>query len=221
MISAKGFETYLESIYRATAVYVWGADCEIGTKELLEKKIKQFGKEHYKDLTVEKIEGRICADCSGLFTPISGMNITAQSYYDRCSVKGSVKQIPKNKKCLLFRKENGKVVHVSGYLGNGYLIEMWDGCEKRKFKESEWTYYGFPTWLEEQEDELVVGGTVKIKNAIRVYNNAFNAKNGKKALPYTYPSGTYYIFKINKLTGAVNITRTKGVAGAWVMLPEF
>ena len=76
-----------------------------------------------------------------------------------------------------------------------------------------------PDWLEEQEDELVVGGTVTIKDAISVYNNAFNAKNEKNALPYTYPSGTYYIFKINKLTGAVNITRTKGVAGAWVMLP--
>ena len=158
MISATGFENYLESIYRATAVYVWGADCEIGTKELLEKKIKQFGKEHYKDLTVEKIEGRICADCSGLFTPISDLNITAQSYYDRCSIKGSISQIPTNKKCLLFRKENGKVVHVAGYLGNGYLIEMWDGCEKRKFNASEWTYYGLPTWLEKQPDKLVVGG---------------------------------------------------------------
>ena len=218
MISAKGFETYLESVYRATAVYMWGADCEIGTKELLEKKIKQFGKENYTDLTVEKIEGRICADCSGLFTPISGLNITSQSYYDRCVEKGKIGQIPTNKKCLLFREEKGKVVHVAGYLGNGYLVEMWDGCERRKFFEDEWTYYGFPDWLEEQEDELVVDGTVKIANEINVYNNAFDAKKGKNALPYTYPSGTYFIYKIDKLTGAVNITRTKGVAGAWVIL---
>ena len=219
MISAKGFETYLESVYRATAIYMWGADCEIGTKELLEKKIKQFGKEHYRDLTVEKIEGRICADCSGLFTPISGQNITASNYYSKCKEKGKIGQIPSNKKCLLFREEKGKVVHVAGYLGNGYLIEMWDGCERRKFFEDEWTYYGLPDWLEEQEDELVVDGTVKIANEINVYNNAFDAKKGKNALPYTYPSGTYYIYKIDKLTGAVNITRTKGVAGAWVILP--
>lgn len=219
MISAKGFETYLESVYRATAVYMWGADCEIGTKELLEKKIKQFGKENYEDLTVEKIEGKICADCSGLFTPISCLNITSQSYYGRCVEKGRIGQIPTNKKCLLFREEKGKIVHVAGYLGNGYLIEMWDGCEKRKFKESEWTYYGLPDWLEEQEDELVVGGTVKITDSIDVFNTALDAKLGKNILPYTYQAGTYYIYKINKLTGAVNITKTKGTPGAWVILP--
>lgn len=219
MISAKGFKVYLESVYRATALYMWGADCEIGTKELFEKKIKQFGKENYEDLTVEKIEGRICADCSGLFTPISGLNITSQSYYDRCVEKGRIGKIPKNKKCLLFREERGKIVHVAGYLGNGYLIEMWDGCEKREFKESEWTHFGFPAWLEAQADELVVGGEIVLTDAIKVYNTAMDAKNGKNTLPFTYPAGTYYIYKIHKPTGAVNITKKKGTAGAWVILP--
>ena len=219
MISAKGFETYLESVYRATAVYMWGADCEIGTKELLENKKKQFGKSHYVDLTVDKIEGKICADCSGLFTPISGANITSKMYYDRCKEKGSIWNIPKDKKCLIFRREGESIVHVAGYLGNGYLIEMWDGCEKRKLKEIEWSFYGIPDFLEPQEDTLMVGGTVTIDKAINVYTNAYNAKRGKSALPFTYPSGTYYIYKIDKITGAVNITKKKGTAGAWVILP--
>ena len=96
---------------------------------------------------------------------------------------------------------------------------MYDDCEKRKFNVSEWTYYGLPTWLEEQPDEIVVGGTVRITSAIKVYNNASNAKKGKSELPFTYPAGTYYVYKIHKATGAVNITKTKGTPGAWVILP--
>ncbi len=219
MISVKGFVTFLETIFRATAIYVWGANVEIGTEELLERKKKLFGKEHYTDLTVEMIEGRLCADCSGLFAPISGYDDTAQGYYDKCVEKGRIGQIPKNKKCLLFREENGRKVHMAGYLGNGYLVEMWDGCENREFKESEWTHFGFPAWLEAQVDELVVGGEIVLTDAIKVYNTASDAKNGKNTLPFTYPSGTYYIYKIHEPTGAVNITKKKGTAGAWVILP--
>jgi len=219
MISAKGLVEYAESVYRATAVYMWGADGEIGTKELLETKSKVYGAEHYKTLTTGKIEGKFCYDCSGFLTPISGENITASNYYTKCKEKGSVWSIPKKKVCLIFRQEGTKIVHVAIYLGNGYLIEMWNGCEKRKFKEIEWSYYGLPTWLEEQPDEIVVGGTVRITSAIKVYNNASNAKKGKSELPFTYPAGTYYVYKIHKSTGAVNITKTKRTAGAWVMLP--
>lgn len=219
MISANGFVEYLETIFRATAIYFWGGNVEFGSKEMLEFKKKTYGKENYKDLTVEMIEGRLCADCSGLFAPISGYDDTAQGYYEKCVEKGRIGQIPKNKKCLLFREENGRKVHMAGYLGNGYLVEMWDGCEKREFKESEWTHFGFPAWLEAQVDELVVGGEIVLTDAIKVYNTAMDAKNGKNTLPFTYPSGTYYIYKIHEPTGAVNITKKKGTKGAWVMLP--
>ena len=219
MISANGFVEYLETIFRATAIYFWGGNVEFGSKELLEFKKKTYGKENYKDLTVEMIEGRLCADCSGLFAPISGYDDTAHGYYEKCLEKGRIGQIPRNKKCLLFREQNGRMVHMAGYLGNGYLVEMWDGCEKREFKESEWTHFGFPAWLETQVDELVVGGEIVLTDAIKVYNTASDAKNGKNTLPFTYPSGTYYIYKIHEPTGAVNITKKKGTAGAWVILP--
>ena len=219
MISANGFVEYLETIFRATAIYFWGGNVEFGSKEMLEFKKKVYGKEHYTDLTVEMIEGKLCADCSGLFAPISGYDDTAHGYYEKCVEKGRIGQIPRNKKCLLFREENGRKVHMAGYLGNGYLVEMWDGCEKREFKESEWTHFGFPAWLEAQVDELVVGGEIVLTDAIKVYNTASDAKNGKNTLPFTYPSGTYYIYKIHEPTGAVNITKTKGTKGAWVILP--
>ena len=219
MISVKGFVEYLETIFRATAIYVWGGNVEFGSKELLEFKKKTYGKENYTKITAEMIEGRLCADCSGLFAPISGYDDTAHGYYEKCVEKGKIGQIPRNKKCLLFREQNGRMVHMAGYEGNGYLVEMWDGCEKRKFKESEWTHFGFPAWLEAQVDELVVGGEIVLTDAIKIYNTASDAKNGKNILPFTYPSGTYYIYKIHEPTGAVNITRKKGTAGAWVILP--
>ena len=219
MISVKGFVEYLETIFRATAIYVWGGNVEFGSKELLEFKKKTYGKENYTKITAEMIEGRLCADCSGLFAPISGYDDTAHGYYEKCVEKGKIGQIPRNKKCLLFREQNGRMVHMAGYEGNGYLVEMWDGCEKRKFKESEWTHFGFPAWLEAQVDELVVGGEIVLTDAIKIYNTASDAKNGKNILPFTYPSGTYYIYKIHEPTGAVNITKKKGTAGAWVILP--
>lgn len=218
MISAAGFKTYLMGVYRATAIYVWGADCEIGTEELLKKKIEQFGAEHYRELSKSRVEGMICADCSGLFTPISGRNMTAQNYYDQCKYTGPAGELPKDKMCLLFRKQSGRIVHVAGYTGDGYLVEMWDGCERRKFKASEWTYYGFPTWLEEQSDNLKVGGTVYVRAESTVYNSAANAKAGINPCKFTYPAGTYYVYKIDKNTGSVNITKTKGKAGGWAML---
>ena len=218
MISAAGFKTYLLGVYRATAVYMWGADCEIGTEELLKKKIEQFGEEHYRELSKTRIEGKICADCSGLLTPVSGVNMTAQNYYDRCEITGPANDLPKDKACLLFRKQSGRVVHVAGYTGDGYLVEMWNGCERRKFKASEWTYYGFPTWLEEQPNNLQVGGTVYVRSESIVYSNAANAKAGVKPCKVKYPAGMYYVYKIDKKTGSVNITKTKSKAGGWVML---
>ena len=42
MITAKGYVRYCEMLFRAGAVYLWGGDGEIITKELLEKKKQWF-----------------------------------------------------------------------------------------------------------------------------------------------------------------------------------
>ena len=52
-----------------------------------------------------------------------------------------------------------------------------------------------------------------IVDKISVYTNANNAKNNKSSVG-TWSKGTYYIF--NEAYGMINITKTKGQAGAWI-----
>ena len=52
-----------------------------------------------------------------------------------------------------------------------------------------------------------------IVDEILIYNNASDAKNNKNSKGY-YSKGVYYIF--NEADGMINITKTIGVAGAWI-----
>ena len=52
-----------------------------------------------------------------------------------------------------------------------------------------------------------------IVDKILIYNNASDAKNNKNSKGY-YSKGVYYIF--NEADGMINITKTIGVAGAWI-----
>lgn len=52
-----------------------------------------------------------------------------------------------------------------------------------------------------------------IVDKILIYNNASDAKNNKNSKGY-YSKGLYYIF--NEADGMINITKTIGVAGAWI-----
>ena len=52
-----------------------------------------------------------------------------------------------------------------------------------------------------------------IVDKISVYTNANNAKNNKSSVG-TWSKGTYYI--LNEAYGMINITKTKGQAGAWI-----
>lgn len=56
---------------------------------------------------------------------------------------------------------------------------------------------------------------VSLSKTVDVYMNAQDARNEKNAVK-TYAAGTYYVF--NRVSGAVNISRVKGQAGAWVNL---
>lgn len=217
-ISAAGVLRYCKSMFLAGAVYLWGANVEVITKELFAELKKSFGAKNYEKITFEEVEGKIGADCSGFLCPLSGEDNTAAGYYSACPDRGKISRMPKDKVCLIFRKEGAKIVHVAIYNGEGMLYEMWDGCEYRKFVESEWTYYGVPAWIEKQDDKLVVGGTVTVKKALLAYNNAENAKNGVKPLKNKYAAGVYYVYKIDAPTGAVNITKDKEEPGAWVIL---
>ena len=52
-----------------------------------------------------------------------------------------------------------------------------------------------------------------IVDKILIYNNASDAKNNKNSRGY-YSKGVYYIF--NEANGMINVTKTIGVAGAWI-----
>lgn len=71
-ISAKGALQFLKSIHAAGTVYLWGANCEVITEELLESLKNTFGKKHYEKVSFDEVEGKIGADCSGLAYPLSG-----------------------------------------------------------------------------------------------------------------------------------------------------
>ncbi|MBQ9768449.1 MAG: C40 family peptidase [Lachnospiraceae bacterium] len=218
MISAEGVKRYCAAIHAAGAVYVWGADVEVITDELIEEKKARFGTSHYHDIVLCDVEGKLGADCSGFLTPIAGIDRTAESHYKTCAQKGKAADLPADKVCLLFRADGGRVVHVAVYTGDGMMYEMWDGCEHREFKPSQWTYYGIPAWIEEQEIIRKVGAKITITKKLQRYRNAANAKAGKNALEHPYAPGTFYIYKIDVGTGAVNITKVKGTPGSWVML---
>lgn len=52
-----------------------------------------------------------------------------------------------------------------------------------------------------------------LSKSTKIYMNAANAKNQNNSVG-SYPAGTYYIYK--KSDGMINITKTKGKAGAWI-----
>lgn len=63
--------------------------------------------------------------------------------------------------------------------------------------------------------QLKVGDKITVKNTLRTYINASDAKN-EANVRGAYSAGDYYIYKIHN--GIFNISRTKGSAGAWVNL---
>lgn len=147
---------WFEYLYQSKAIYLWGANSEKITKALTDRlygvfKSATYNKTYY-DNKLKEGTGKIGADCSGSFYPISGFDTTAAGYYNKCSVKGSILKIPKDTICQVFRKNAiGKVTHIGLYCGNGYTIEMKsskENCVKQKFNALRWTHYGIPDWLE-------------------------------------------------------------------------
>lgn len=214
-VSAEGVVRFCEGLHKAGAVYLWGANVEVITADLLESLKKRFGTGKYGTVSLSRVEGLIGADCSGLLKPLSGKDDTAAGYYKSCSRKGVISKMPLDKVCLIFRREEGAIVHVAVYAGDGTLYEMWSGCDHRKFIESQWTDYGIPDWIEQLSKKLEVGDKVTIGEGVTGHSTAADA-TAKKNIRHTLVAGDYYVYKI--YGKAVNITKTKGTPGSWVVL---
>lgn len=147
---------YFEHLYMSSAVYTWGMNGEIITPETIQKAYKTYGsntynKAYYDDKLIEG-QGRIGADCSGAFYPVSGGDKTAQAYYTSCTEKGLIDRMDRSKPCLVFKgTASNKITHIGFYCGNGYVIEMKsskDNCVKDKLDGKGWKFYGVPNWID-------------------------------------------------------------------------
>ena len=152
MITQQQFIDHYNNLYNSGAIYVWGANGEIITKELTDRLYKSYGSSKYNktyyDNKYKEGKDKIGADCSGSIYPLSKADNTAKGYYNACTKKGSINDLPANTACLLF---NANFTHVGAYLGNGITIEMMSStrnCVKQTLQKSRWTYYGVPKWLE-------------------------------------------------------------------------
>ena len=152
MVTQQQFIKHYNDLYDNKAIYVWGANSEIITKDLTDKLYKTYGSKTYNktyyDNKYKEGYGKIGADCSGSIYPLSKKDNTAKGYYNACSKKGSIDNMPSNIACLVF---NSSFSHVGAYLGNGQTIEMKsskENCVKQNFQKSRWAYYGIPNWLD-------------------------------------------------------------------------
>ena len=152
------------------AIYVWGANGQIITKELMDKLHKTYGTSTYNkayyDGKLKEGQGKIGGDCSGIMYPISGYDTTASGYYNRCNKRGNIASIPEDKVCLVFKKNSSGVInHVGCYTGDGYVSEMASSkanYQRKPLKGNGWDLWGMPDFISdpntEKCDELEVDG---------------------------------------------------------------
>lgn len=183
MISQQRFKNHYMNLYKSGAIYVWGANTETITKELTDKLYRYYGSSRYNkayyDNKANKYRGRIGADCSGSIFPLSKKDNTAKGYYNACTKKGSIHDIPADTACLVF---NASLSHVGAYMGDGTTIEMMgdaDNCVRQTLKKSRWAYYGIPDWLEVPTDKYHVGQHVTYSSSYKQSHLSCGPANAK------------------------------------------
>ena len=151
-VTQQQFRDHYMNLHNKGAIYVWGANGEIITEELINRLYKTYGSSTYNkayyDAKLKEGKGKIGADCSGSIFPLSKKDNTARGYYNGCKIKGVFKNMPKDTCCLVF---NANFTHVGAYLGNGVTIEMMSSqknCVKQTLSTTRWAYYGIPDWLD-------------------------------------------------------------------------
>ena len=159
MIESKKVTEHFQKLYENRAVYVWGMNCEEITPHSIEIAIAQHSSSTYpRSYYIAKLEeglGRLGADCSGAFYPVSHYDTTAQGYYNRCITKGSIKGIP-DKPCMVFVQGKKKIDHIGWYDGAGRVYEMRSSkmnCRHDAIDLKRWTYYGIPDFVDYSDQE--------------------------------------------------------------------
>ena len=230
-VKASEFISYIES--KVGSAYLWGGQGErlydivakyATTKNQSESKtVKMLG-----FLENNGIQDIQFFDCSGLGVSYLleqgaiSCDMTADGIYKKC--KKIVKNEARPSDMVFLINSSGKATHI------GYLVEenvvvhalnqsvgvIREPLGKRKWK------FGRPEFCMEYDLEqkidistLKPGDMISINKEVNGYNTAANAIAAVNPT-VTYPAGTYYVYKV--YGQAVNITKKKGVAGAWVIL---
>ena len=108
--------------------YVYGAQGEVMTKDLLNTLVNRFGRSHYyfDGYSAEKWLGKQCFDCSGLIVwaleqlGLIRTDLTADGLYQLCEPARKSKLEVGD--LVFYQNSNGYKTHVGVYIGNGRVI---------------------------------------------------------------------------------------------------
>ncbi len=108
--------------------YVYGAQGEVMTSELLGTLVNRFGRENYyfSGYSAEKWLGKECFDCSGLIVwalqqlGLLNTDLTADGLYRICEPISREALEPGD--LVFYQNSNGYKAHVGVYMGNGRVI---------------------------------------------------------------------------------------------------
>lgn len=166
MKTLKEANAWWDKLENEGALYVWGMNGETITDESIRTAFMSYGCASYKwDYYKAKLDagrGRIGADCSGAFMPLSGADNTASGYYYGCKTKGRISTIPADTPCMVFKKNSaGNIYHIGWYRPqDGTVSEMASSVlnfRRRKLTGSGWDLWGIPGFIDYSTEPKISG----------------------------------------------------------------
>ena len=180
-------------------------------------------------LNAHGVQDKTFYDCSGLGVEyllkvgaIAG-DMTANMLYNKCTMIN--KSDLRAADFVFFLNKSGFANHVGYMIDKETVVHALDqsvGVIKEKLSDrKEWVAFGRPNFcitydIASVKEPLKYNDPIVLTESVTGYNSSSNAIKGVDPVT-VYPPGTYYFYKA--YGAATNITKHKGVAGAWVILP--
>ena len=230
-LSVKDFSKWLKQ--QVGMPYLWGGNGESLFDLIRQLAARKEQSDSHTKTMLSFIEDNFTKDirffdCSGLAIDYLLRNkglaydTTAAGLYRLCDPIND-SQVVEGDWCFL-KDSDGDIYHIGYVVDNDMVVHAFNqekGVIMEKRTAKKWIYarpefaFNFSGLQLSLYDTLKVGATVTIAEDIKGYNDEYSAlKGGKESI--IYPKGTYYVYK--KSMGSVNISKRKGVPGAWVVL---